>query len=112
MFTNLDFKMVFGLSIIRSIATTTSPKSNILGNLSLKVKKVLTLTGDVKTIFKLQDVNLLLNNFWSLFRIWKEVLPKSGKLTKIFLLSTIGTITLGVCSLLRNDLILETKTKT
>ena len=76
------------------------------------MKKVLTLAGDATTIFKLQDVNLLLNNFWSLFRIWKEVLPKSGKLTKIFLLSTIGTITLGVCSLLRNDLILETKTKT
>ena len=40
----------------------TRPKSNILGNLSLKVKKLLTLTGDVKTIFKLQDVNLSLNN--------------------------------------------------
>ena len=33
-------------------------------NLSnIKVKKLFTLTGDVKTIFKLQDVNLSLNNF-------------------------------------------------
>ena len=96
---------MFGLSIIRSIAATTSPKSNILGNLSLKVKKVLTLTGDVKTIFKLQDVNLLLNNFWSLFRIWNEVLPKNGNLTKTFVLDTFETIALGVYILLRNDLV-------
>ena len=56
--------MVFGLSIIGCITTTTLlllPESNILDNLSLKVKKVLALTGDVKTIFKLQDVNLSLN---------------------------------------------------
>ena len=71
MFTNSDLKMVFGLSIIGCITTTTLlllPESNILDNLSLKVKKVLALTGDVKTIFKLQDVNLSLNNFRILFR--------------------------------------------
>ena len=71
MFTNSDLKMVSGLSIIGCIKTTTLlllPESNILDNLSLKVKKVLALTGDVKTIFKLQDVNLSLNNFRSLFR--------------------------------------------
>ena len=33
----------------------TRPESNILGELSLKVKKLLALTGDVKTIFKLKD---------------------------------------------------------
>ena len=62
---------MFGLSIIGCITTTTLlllPESNILDNLSLKVKKVLTLTGDVKTIFKLQNVNLSLNNIWILFR--------------------------------------------
>ena len=39
MFTNSDFQMVFGLSIIGSIAATTltlvtGPESDILGNLS------------------------------------------------------------------------------
>ena len=71
------------------------------------MKKLFTLTGDVKTIFKLQDVNLSLNNFWSFFRIWNEVLPKNGNLTKTFLLGTFGTTTLGVYDLLRNDLIHE-----
>ena len=60
--------MAFGLTIIGRIAATvlvlvTSPESNILGNLSLKVKNLLTLTGDVKVIFKLQDVNSSLNSF-------------------------------------------------
>ena len=60
--------MVFGLYITGSISATTlilvnNPESNIFGNLLLKVEKLLTLTGDVKTIFKLQDVNLSLNNF-------------------------------------------------
>ena len=80
MFTNSDFKMAFGLSIIGSTAATTphlylqtGPESNILGNLFLKVKNLLTLTGDVETIFKLQDVNLSLKNFWIFFRIWNEV---------------------------------------
>ena len=58
--------------------------------------------GGVKTLFKLQDVNLWLNNFWSFFRIWNKVLPRNGNLTKTFLLGTFGTTTLGV-----NDLIHE-----
>ena len=70
------------------------------------MKKLLTLTGDVKTIFKLQDVNLSLKNLWN-FRIWNEVLPNNGNLTKTFLLGTFGTTTLGVYNLLRNDLIHE-----
>ena len=60
------------------------------------MKKLFTITGDVKTTFKLQDVNLSLNNFWSFFRIWNEVLSKNGNLTKTFLLDTFGTTTLGV----------------
>ena len=63
--------------------------------------------GDVKTIFKLQDVSLSLNNFRSFFRIWNEVLPKNHNLTKIFLLGTFWTITLGVYDLFRNYLIQE-----
>ena len=61
MFTDLDFKIAFGLTIISSIVATklilvnnSTPKSNILGNLSLKVKKLVTLTGDVKVIVKIQ----------------------------------------------------------
>ena len=69
--------------------------------------KLLTLTGDVETICKLQDVNLSLNNFWSFFQTWNKVLPKNGNLTKSFLLGTFGTITLGVYKLLRNGLIYE-----
>ena len=71
------------------------------------MEKHLTLTGDIKTIFKLQDVNLSLNNFWSFFQIVNEVLPKNGNLTNIFLLGTFGTTTLGVYNLLRSDLIHE-----
>ena len=41
--------MAFSLTIIGSITS--------LGNLSLKVKKPLTKTGGVKTIFKLYEVN-------------------------------------------------------
>ena len=33
----------------------------------MKVKKLLTLTGDVKTIFKLKDANLLVNNLEASF---------------------------------------------
>ena len=40
-----------------------SLESNILGNLSLNMKKLLTVTGDVNRIFKLQDVGFLVNNF-------------------------------------------------
>ena len=106
MLTNSDFKVALDLSIIRSIAPQyTSPESNILANLFLKMKKLLTLTGDVKTIFKLQDINLPLNNFWSFFWIWNKVLLKNGNLTKTFTLGTFRTETLGVYSSLRNDLI-------
>ena len=110
MFSNSDFKMAFGLSIIGSIAATTlthqtSPESTIIGNLSLKVKKFLTLADDVKTIFKLQDVNLSLSDFSKFFRTWNEVLSKNGNLTKTFLSGAFQTITVGVYNLLRNDLI-------
>ena len=71
------------------------------------MRKLLTLTGDVKTIFKLEDVNLSLNNFLNFFRMWNELLPNNDNLTKTFLLGTFGTITLGVYNLLRNDLIHE-----
>ena len=59
------FKIVFHLTVTGSTATTTPylktcPEGNILGNLSLKVKKLSTLIGDVKTVFKLQVVNLSL----------------------------------------------------
>ena len=61
----------------------------------------------LKSIFKLQDLNLLLNSFWSFFQIWNEVLSKNSNLTKTFILSTFWTITLGVCKLLINDIIHE-----
>ena len=61
----------------------------------------------LKSIFKLQDLNLLLNSFWSFFQIWNEVLSKNSNLTKTFILSTFWTITLGVCKLLINDIIQE-----
>ena len=70
----------------------------------MKVKKLLSLKDNVKTIFKLQDVNLALNNFWNFFRIWNEVLSKNGNLIKTFILGTFGTTALGVYNLLRNDL--------
>ena len=73
----------------------------------MRVKKLLTLTGNVKTIFKLEGVNLSPNNFWSFFRICDEVLPKNGNLTKTVLLGTFGITTLGIYNLLRNDLIHE-----
>ena len=34
-----------------------------LPDLYVKMKKFLTLTGDTKSIFKLQDIELSLNNF-------------------------------------------------
>ena len=40
------------------------------------MKKFLTLAGEVKMIFEVQDVNLSVNNFWSFFQIWDKVLPK------------------------------------
>ena len=61
----------------------------------------------LKSIFKLQDLNLLLNSFWSFFQIWNEVLSKNSNSTKTFILSTFWTITLGVCKLLINDIIQE-----
>ena len=39
----------------------TSPENNILDKLSLK--RLLTLKAEVKSIFKLQDINLSLNKF-------------------------------------------------
>ena len=104
--------MVLGLCITGSISVTTlilvnNPESNIFGNLPLKVEKLLTLTGDVKTIFKLQDVNLSLNNFWNFFRIWNKVLAKNGNVTKAFILGTFRAITLGVYNSLSPDLIRE-----
>ena len=57
MFTNSDFKITFGLTIKGSIAAASflyynkSWKQFILGNLSLKVKKLLTHKGDVKNNF-------------------------------------------------------------
>ena len=48
------------------------------------MKKVLTLTGDVKTIFKLQDVNLSLNNFWSFFRSTLKIAFTSSVRVKTF----------------------------
>ena len=63
--------------------------------------------GDVKIIFRLQDVNLSVNNFWSFFQIWNKELTKNSNLPKTFFLDTFWTITLGVEKLLRNDLIHE-----
>ena len=71
------------------------------------MKKVLTLTGYENMIFKLQDVNVSLNNIWSFFRIWNEILAKNSNLTKTFFLGIFGTMTLDVYNLLRNDLIDE-----
>ena len=73
----------------------------MLGNLSFTVKKLLTVTVDIKTTFKLQDVILSVYIFWSLFWIWKEVLSKSGNLTQKSLLGTLWTLTLGLYKLLR-----------
>ena len=61
------------------------------------VKKLLTLTGDVTTIFKLQDVNLPLNNL-------KRSISHERQLNKNISFRTFGTTTLGVYNLLRNDL--------
>ena len=66
----------------------TSPELNILGTLSLNVEKTLTLIGDVKMIFKLQNISFSIKIFWSFFWIWKKVLSKNGNLMK----------TLTVCS--------------
>ena len=59
----MDLKMMFSLTVISSIATTLFLLVNmfwkyILGNLTLEVKIFLTVTGAVKMISKLQDVNL------------------------------------------------------
>ena len=63
--------------------------------------------GDVKIIFRLQDVSLSVNNFWSFFQVWNEELTKNSNLPKTCLLGTFWTITLGVEKFLRNDLIHE-----
>ena len=60
--------------------------------------------GDAKMIFNLQDINSSLNNVWSFFQIWNEVLPKNVNVQKHFL-GTFGTTTLGVYNLLRNYLL-------
>ena len=58
--------MTFGLIIIAlqppHLYVKTNPESNILGNLSWKMKKRLTLTGIVKTIFQLKDLSFIKNN--------------------------------------------------
>ena len=59
----MDLKMMFSLTVISSFATTLFLLVNmfwkyILGNLTLEVKIFLTVTGAVKMISKLQDVNL------------------------------------------------------
>ena len=56
--TNSDFKILSRLTAIGSIAATTvifvnKSERNILGNLYLKVKKLLPLTRNAKMIFKL-----------------------------------------------------------
>ena len=55
--------MASGITITGNIAATTliSPESNIFGNLSLKVKKLLILAGHLKTIFNEQNFNLSVN---------------------------------------------------
>ena len=58
-------------------------------------------------VFKLQEVKLSVNNFWSFIQIWKEVLSKNSNLKKHLFWSIFRTITLGVYNLLRNDLIHE-----
>ena len=42
----------------------------------MKVKKLLTLTGDVIPIFKLQDVNLTVNNFEPSFEFEAKYFPR------------------------------------
>ena len=42
----------------------------------MKVKKLLTLTGDVIAIFKLQDVNLPVNNFEASFEFEATYFPR------------------------------------
>ena len=43
----------------------------------MKVKKDLTITGEVKSIFKLQDFNLSLNNFEAFFDFEKKYFPRT-----------------------------------
>ena len=111
MFTNSDFKMAFVLTVIGSTAATSlvlvNKSWNVLGNLSLKVKKVFDFNRWLRNIFKLQDINLSVHNVCGFFTIWIEVLPKNGNLTEASLLGTFSTLTLGEYNLLRNDLIHE-----
>ena len=82
----------------------TGPESNILDNLSIKMKKFFTIIGDVKIIFRLQDVNFSVNNLWSFFRALNKVLPKNGHLKKVSLLGTLWTKDLSVYKFLGQDL--------
>ena len=68
------------------------------------MKELSAPTDVVETIFKLKDVNLSVNNFWSSFRIWNKVVLKNSNLTKTFLSGTFLTIILGVYNLFRSDL--------
>ena len=58
--------MTFGLTIIAlqppHLYIKTNPESYIVDNLSWKMKKHLTLTGIVKTIFQLKDLSFIKNN--------------------------------------------------
>ena len=48
------------------------------------MKKVLTLTGDLKRIFMLQDVNSSVNNFWSFFSNLKRSISQQRNLAKTY----------------------------
>ena len=65
-----------------------SPECNILDTLFLAVKKLLALTGDMKAIFKLQDLSFPVNNFWNFLQICNEVLSTNSSLRKACLLAT------------------------
>ena len=54
-----------------------------------------------------QGVGLSVNNFWSFFWIWNEILPKDGDLIKTFLSAAFSIITSDEYNLLRNYLIHE-----
>ena len=48
----------------------------------MKVKKLLTLNHFIAINSSLNSILNSINNFWSFFQIWNEVLPKNGNLNK------------------------------